>query len=41
MKNPLTPAGVKPATFGFVAQHLSHCATAVPVLDGVQKIFME
>ena len=25
-----TPAGIEPATFWFVAQHLSHCATAVP-----------
>ena len=31
MKNPLTPAGIEPATFRFVAQHLNHCATAVPV----------
>ena len=30
MKNPLTPAGVEPATFRFVAQHLNHCATVVP-----------
>ena len=30
MKNPLTPAGIEPATFRFVAQHLNHCATAVP-----------
>jgi len=30
MKNPLTPAGIEPATFRIVAQHLSHCATAVP-----------
>jgi len=29
MKNPLTLAGIKPATFRFVAQHLNHCATAV------------
>jgi len=28
MKNPLTPAGIEPATFRFVAQHLNHCATA-------------
>ena len=26
----MTPAGIEPATFLFVAQHLSHCATAVP-----------
>jgi len=30
MKNPLTPSGIQPATFRFVAQHLNHCATAVP-----------
>ena len=30
-KIPLTPAGIKPATFWFVAQHLNHCTTAVPV----------
>ena len=32
MRNPLTPAGIEPATFRFVAQHLNHCATAVPTL---------
>ena len=31
MKNPLILAGVEPATFRFVAQHLNHCATAVPI----------
>jgi len=31
MKSPLTPAGIEPATFLFVAQHLNHCATAVPM----------
>jgi len=31
MKNPLTPAGIEPATFRFVAQSLNHCATAVPL----------
>ena len=30
MKNPLTLAGIEPATFRFVAQHLNHYATAVP-----------
>jgi len=33
MKNPLTPAGIEPATFRFIAQHLNHCATAVPPSD--------
>ena len=31
MKNPLTLAGIEPANFRFVAQHLNHCATAVPI----------
>jgi hypothetical protein len=26
----VSPAEIEPATFGFVAQHLNHCATAVP-----------
>jgi len=26
----VTPAGIEPATFRFVAQHLNHCATVVP-----------
>ena len=32
MKNPLTPAGIEPATFQFVAQQINHCTTAVPHL---------
>ena len=28
----MTPTGIEPATFQFVAQHLNHCATAVPEL---------
>ena len=31
MKNPLTSPGIEPATFRFVAQHLNHCATTVPI----------
>ena len=27
MKNPLTPAGIEPATFPIVAQHLNHLNT--------------
>ena len=31
MKDPLTPAAIEPATLRFVAQHLNHCAIAVPL----------
>ena len=31
-KIPMTPAGIESATFLFVAQHLNHCATAVPLI---------
>jgi len=34
IKNPLKPAGIEPATFRIVVQHLNHCATAVLVLNG-------
>jgi len=30
----MTPAGIEPATFRFIAQHLNHCATAVPQING-------
>jgi len=33
MKNPLTSAGIEPTTFRIVAQHLNHCATAVPFIQ--------
>ena len=35
----MTPAGIEPATFRFVAQHLNHCASAVssPMLYQVSK----
>ena len=26
----MTPTGIEPANFRFVAQHINHCATAVP-----------
>ena len=28
----MTPAGIEPVAFRFVAQHLDHCATAVPTM---------
>ena len=39
MKNPLTPAGIEPTTFRFVAQYLNHCATAVPNRNEYQEYF--
>ena len=33
----LTSAGIEPATFRFVTQHLNHCATAVPNYKMVQR----
>jgi len=39
LKNPLILAGIEPATFRFVAQHLNHCATAVPsIIDLMNAI---
>ena len=34
-KIPVTPSGIKPATFQFVAQHLNHCAIAAPLIEEV------
>ena len=39
MKNPLTSVGIEPATFPFVAQHLNHCATAVPKAHVIQCLY--
>ena len=36
-KIPMTPTGIEPATFRFVAQHNNHCATAVPIF-GIGQI---
>ena len=34
---PVTPSGIEPAIFRFVAQHLNHCATAVPLSNRVSS----
>ena len=33
----MTTAGIEPASFRFVAQHLNHCATVVPLWLGWGK----
>ena len=37
----MTPAGIEPATFRFVAQHLNHCATAVPIQVSALSILLQ
>ena len=37
-KIPITPSGIEPTTFRFVAQHLNHCATAVSAVPNVFHI---
>jgi len=34
----MSPSGIEPATFRFVAQHLNHCATAVNAVNIEWKI---
>ena len=41
MKNPLTQAGIERATSRFVAQHLIHCAAAVPSLSMVNTFIIQ
>jgi hypothetical protein len=36
----MTSAGIEPATFRFVAQHLNHCATAVPYYCYYYAVFL-
>ena len=37
----MTPSGIKPSTFGFVAQRLNHCTTAVPPYPKETDLFLE
>ena len=39
-KIPVTPSGIEAATFRFVAQHLNHCATAVPLFSIYHVVFI-
>ena len=39
-KIPVTPAGIEPDTFQFVAQDLDHCANAVPPFMYIPRIFI-
>ena len=36
----ITPSGIEPATFRFVAQSLKHCATAVPASEGTAPFIL-
>jgi hypothetical protein len=36
----MTPSGMEPATFLFVAQYFNHRATAVPLNDGVLEYIL-
>jgi hypothetical protein len=36
----MIPSGIEPATFRFVAQHLNHCATSVPVFKIIWTIIV-
>jgi len=39
-KIPVTPFGIEPANFWFVAQHLNHCGTAVPNRNEYREYFL-
>ena len=41
MEYPLTPPGVEPVTFRFVAQHVNNCVTAVPHTVGIACLLNE
>ena len=39
MKSPLTPSGIEPATFRFVAQHLNPTKTLLVAVNTLHKLF--
>jgi hypothetical protein len=39
MKSPLTPSGIEPATFRFVAQHLNPTKTLLVAVNTLHKMF--
>ena len=40
-KIPMTPSGIQPTNFRFVAQHLNHCATAVRIAPNCSSKFIK
>ena len=41
MKNPMTPAGIEPATFRFVAQQLNPLCYSGPHNEAVYQLFID
>ena len=39
MKTPPTPAGIEPATYRFVAQHLNHCPSIKRTDENINEFY--